>query len=355
MMRFAVLLIAALSSVTPAFAQTIEIPSSFDQLTDAAQREGSIDLVWSESILGGGDVAKQHEAEFNRLFKTKIRFNFAPGVEMARLGNQLFTELQANQPASSDVYIAAAPQMLPLLKRDIFRTIPWQKLMPDRIVAREVEEDSRMLRVQTALSGFTYNTELIKTPPTSLAEFLKPEWKGRIASTPYAAGFDVLAANDLWGPERTIDFVRKLSSQVSGLIRCGDVERIATGEFQALVMDCISNTTDAWRERDAPVGYAIAKDAAQKRYYYIGIPRHARHPNAAALFSLYLVTPEGQALMWKTSKTDLDGFGGSHMAEKISENEAKGVKFSEITIAWWNQHPEIDQAKTEMIKALTTK
>ena len=39
--------------------------------------------------------------------------------------------------------------------------------------------------------------------PTTLADFLRPEWKGKIASTPYSAGFDVLYAADVWGKERT--------------------------------------------------------------------------------------------------------------------------------------------------------
>jgi ABC-type Fe3+ transport system substrate-binding protein len=90
-----------------------------------------------------------------------------------------------------------------------------------------------------------------------LTDFLQPQWKGKIATTPYAASYDILAANDLWGPKKTLDFISRLSGQASGLIRCGDVERIATGEFAALVMECTDNATRVWQERGAPVGYAI--------------------------------------------------------------------------------------------------
>jgi ABC-type Fe3+ transport system substrate-binding protein len=72
--------------------------------------------------------------------------------------------------------------------------------------------------------------------PTVLEDFLKPAWKGKLASTPYAAGFDVLLADDVWGKERTVHYVRALSKQITGLIRCGEAERIATGEYLGLVM-----------------------------------------------------------------------------------------------------------------------
>ncbi len=349
--RIRITTLVLISAIAQARAQ--DVPTNFDALKAAAQSEGTLNAVWSDSILGGGDVADQHGAKMNGLFNTHIKMNYTPGPEVARLGNQLFTELQAGQPASSDLYIGAAPQMLPLLNGHMFRTIAWQALLPARVQATQIERDSQVMRIQTGVSGVTYNTDLIAHPPSSIVDFLKPEWKGKIATTPYAGGYDILAANDLWGPAKTLDFVRKLSGQITGLMRCGDVERIATGEFPALVMDCISNSATTWQDRGAPIGFIIPSDAAQKRYYYIGIPRHARHPAAGTLFALYLMTPEGQSLMWETNKIDLDRLPGSHMAAAIAKAQAQGIKFNEITIDWWDQHPEIDRTKTEMIKLLT--
>jgi ABC-type Fe3+ transport system substrate-binding protein len=117
-------------------------------------------------------------------------------------------------------------------------------------------------------------------------------------------------------------------------------------------MDCIENTTEIWRERGAPVGYTMPADAAQKRYYYISIPRNARHPNSAALFTLYLVSEAGQDVMWDTIRAGLASARGSHVAKLIGDSEAKGIKFHEVTIDWWGKHPEIETTKTEMIKIL---
>ena len=95
----------------------------------------------------------------------------------------------------------------------------------------------------------------------------------------------MLYAADVWGKERTVEYVTKLSSQITGLIRCGEAERIATGEYLALVMDCTGQDALQWQEKGAPVGQMMPLDAAQQRYYYFAIPKNAQHPNAAKLYS----------------------------------------------------------------------
>lgn len=347
-------LVAALV-VLPALAQASPVADTLDGIIAAAKKEGTLNIVWSESLMGGNDAVQQHMAAFNKLFGTDIKVKYAPGAAVARVGNQLYTEMQAGQPASSDIYIGAAAQTQPLIEKGLFLSVPWAKLYPQRIRSEDSEKDGQALRIQTTLSGITYNTNLVKDPPKRLVDYLDPKWKGKLASTPYAAGFDILAANDMWGPKKTIDFVRKLSAQVAGLTRCGDVESIATGEYAALVMDCLGNTTLAWQERGAPVGYVIPSDAAQKRYYYVSIPKNAAHPNVGALFAIYLDSKAGQEVMWKTTHGDLNDLEGSHVAEQIAAYEKKGVKFPEITIDWWSAHPEIDKTKAELIKILSHK
>jgi ABC-type Fe3+ transport system substrate-binding protein len=351
-MKLSVICVAALlAGATPAFGQAPKLADNLKDMVAAASKEGTLNLVWSGSLLGGGEVAQKHAAAFNKAYGTHIDVKFAPGIEAARYGNQLYTELQAGQPASSDIYVGAAAQLVPLLQRDLFVPVLWQKLKPGEITEQEVEADGKALRIVTSLSGITYNSNQMKEPPRLLEDYLQPQWKGKIATTPYAAGYDILPANDLWGPKKTLDFVSKLAGQVAGLIRCGDVQRIASGEFAALVMGCIGSTTQVWKERGAPVDYAIAADAAQKRYYYISIPKNAPHPNAGALFSMYLVSKSGQEVMWDTVRAGLAPVS-SKVAKQIADNEAKGIKFHEVTIDWWAKHPEIETTKSEMIKLL---
>jgi ABC-type Fe3+ transport system substrate-binding protein len=324
-------------------------------LAAAATKEGVVNLSWSQSTLAGSQGAALMEAGMNKLFGSNVRIRFAPGPEMARIGNQLATEFQAKQPASTDVYLGSAAQIAPLVKFNMFESADWTKYLPDRIKPEFTEVDKQFVRFNTALSGVTYNASLAPSKPTTLEDFLKPEWKGKIASTPYAASFDVFLAEDVWGKQRTVDYVKKLSGQIAGLMRCGDAERIATGEFLALVMDCTGQDALIWQERGAPVEQMVPLDAAQERYYYLAVPKNAKSPNAAKLFITFMMTEEGQKIAYDTWKTDLHLLPGSRIGKTVDKYVAQNVKFKEVTIEWWLKHPEIDEGKSELIKILTTR
>ena len=336
-------------------ASAAEMTDELKALVAAATKEGRLNLSWSQSSLGGSQGATRIEAGMNKLFGSNVKINFAPGAEMARIANQLATEYQAKQQASVDVYLGSAAQIAPLVTFNMFEAPDWKKFLPERISPEYLEIDNQFVRVVTGLSGVTYNSKLAPSKPTTLADFLKPEWKGKVASTPYAASFDVLVADDVWGKDKTFDYVTKLNKQLAGLIRCGDAERIATGEFISLVMDCTGQDALIWKERGAPLDQMVPLDAAQQRYYYLGVPKNAKYPNAAKLFSVFMMTEEGQKIAWDTWKADLHTFPGSQIGKQMQSYYAQNVKFKEVTIQWWVKHPEIDEHKRELIKIVTTK
>jgi ABC-type Fe3+ transport system substrate-binding protein len=96
-------------------------------------------------------------------------------------------------------------------------------------------------------------------------------------------------------------------------------------------------------------------DAAQQRYYYFAVPRNAQHPNAAKLYTIFILTEEGQELAYDTWKTDLHFLPDSKMGAVVADYKKRNVKFKEVTVDWWNAHPEIEAGKSELIKILTTK
>ena len=193
--------------------------------------------------------------------------------------------------------------------------------------------------------------------PTTLADFLRAGMEGqdrldallrrlRRAATPTTSGARR-------GPS---NYVTKLSRQITGLIRCGEAERIATGEYLALVMDCTGQDALQWQEKGAPVGQMMPLDAAQQRYYYFAIPKNAQHPNAAKLYSVFQMTEEGQRLSYETWKTDLHFLPGSRMGKMVDGYLKQNVTFKEVTVEW-SAAASRDQRRpsSELIKILTTK
>jgi len=332
-----------------------EMTPALKGLIAAADKEGALTLTWGVTTYDGARGIAQFQAGMNAMFGSNLKINFVPGADMARIGNQIATEFSAGQKASADIMLGAAPQMAPVIKLDLFESVDWRSYMPSRIDAGIIEFDGKLIRIATGLTGATYNSSLAPMKPQTLEDFLKPEWKGRIASTPYAAGFDVLLATDVWGKEKTVDYVQKLSHQITGLTRCGESERIATGEYLALVMDCTGQDALVWQAKGAPLAQMMPLDAAQQRYYYFGVPKNAQHPNAAKLYTLFMLTDQGQKISYDTWKIDLHTMPGSQMGEMVADFTAKNVKFKEVTTEWYLRHPEIDASKSELIKIITTR
>jgi ABC-type Fe3+ transport system substrate-binding protein len=350
-----VALAAAIAIGGGAATRAQEMNAALKELAAAANRDGVLNLSWSQSTLAGSQGAARFQAAMNKAFGTNIRINFLPGADMARVVNQLATEFTSGQKSSIDIVLGAAPQIAPVMKVNFFETVDWKQYLPNRITTDMIELNGQIIRIVTGFSGVTYNSALAPMKPTRLEDFLRPEWKGKIASTPYAAGFDILSAEDVWGKEKTVTFVRALSRQVTGLIRCGEAERVATGEYLALVMDCTGQDALQWQEKGAPLAQLMPLDAAQQRYYYFAVPKNAQHAAAAKLYAIFILTEEGQKLAYDTWKTDLHVLPGSRMGKMVEDYKKNNVKFKEVTVGWYSQHPEIDATRSELIKIVTTK
>jgi len=319
-----------------------------------ADREGTLAVRWTNNIFGGPDGAKIAEEAINRIFGTHITVEWAPGPAYGPLAAMLYQEMQAGQPATSDIYIATAVQLTPYLDKNLFRTIDWVSLLPSRITPVMVEGEGRAIRIATNLPGIVYN---VKAAPwvrdvNTTADLLKPQYKGKFYTTPFLGGFDVLLASDVWGKERTTQYVKQLSPQLAGLAGCESTTRIASGEIPALAIDCgggVPNRLD-YRGKNI-LANQVLTDMAQRRYNYLAVLSHAPHPNVATLFILYLMTEEGQEkMMWDIQGSDLADFPQSHMKREIDAVAAKGANVVDVSIAWWRSHPGLDQENAELAK-----
>jgi ABC-type Fe3+ transport system substrate-binding protein len=229
-------------------------------------------------------------------------------------------------------------------------------MLPGRVTAEMVEAGGTAIKLVTALPGIAYNTRLVQTKPTSLADFLKPEWKGKIASTPYAAMFDVMAGNDMWGPEKTLDFARKFSAQLAGLMRCNEGDRIASGEFLAMAVTCSGTDFAETVKKGAPIAQVPPSDFATMGFFYLTVPKNAVHPNAAKLYTVFAMTPEGQKLVHETWHTDLHLFPGSASGAKVADfSKTYGVTPKTVNVAWYLAHPEGYATSQEVVKILARK
>jgi ABC-type Fe3+ transport system substrate-binding protein len=349
-----IVLAAALAGLAAGPARAADFSPELKAIIDGAKKERAVSLVWGEGTLGGTTGAKLFEEQINRMFGTDLRITFTPGASMPQVGNDIAVRQAAGQPSPTDVYIGYADVLSRLAPRKPFVPVAWEKLLPGRITAAMVDESGSNLKVVTALPGIAYNSKLAPSKPETLTDLLKPEWKGKIAATPYAADFDVLAANDMWGHDKAIDFARRMSAQAAGLMRCNEGERLATGEFLAFAITCSGTDFIDTIRKGAPIVQVPPEDFPALGYFYLGVPKNAPHPNAGQLYALFCMTVEGQKLVRQTWDTDMDLFPETGLHKQVADLEAaRGKKFERITIAWYAAHPEAYEAWKEIEKIFT--
>ena len=292
------------------------------QLIEGAKKEGQLILSWGTGTMGGIEGAAAMEKAFNKTYGLNLPFKFSPGPAMPQFASRIIQEAKAGQPATTDLFIGSENHVA----RMALKQFDWSKAFP-HITKPMVDWDGRVLIVVSRTPGFTYNTSLVgaKEVPQRVEDLLNPKWKGKIASTPYAASFDRLAL--IWGEDKTTVFLQKFVKQVGGLIRCGEEERVANGEFAMLAFNCDLADANDMREKGAPVDGRIFKDAGILSYWYLAVPSNSTHPNAAALLAALLLKKEGQDILWRTEKTSSHLVEGTYMNKFVKDQERQGVKF----------------------------
>lgn len=297
-------------------------------LIKQAAKEGELNVSWSSTFGGenGSDI-NQWAAAFNAFYGLNLHFSYTPATSMPALGSTLISQAKAGSPATTDVYIANTEVNLPLVAAKAYRPYNWVQLGKDigiSIPAAAVSAGDAFMAFSTDIYGIVYNTRTVPASqvPRSLAAVLQPQWKGKVASTPYAAGFypiGVLGGHG-WTEAKMTTYVQDLAHQVGGLIRCGDTSALLSGQFDMLVLDCdISDAILAQRSGE-PISYVVPSDAPAIDDWTMLVPKTSRDPAAAALFAVFMMTAKGQQLSWNDDGNDLYLLPGSHDAKLLPKS-----------------------------------
>ncbi len=305
-------------------------------LVAAARQEGALNVIYP--LESNNDTVPRWTEGFNRLYGLSLDVRFTPGPPMPEMAARLAQEAQAGRVASTDVFIGAESHVNTLASVGALESVDWASWAPNVRDPRLVAPGGVAVQLGTRTPGIAYNTTRVSgdAVPATMQDLLKPQYRGRIASTPYAAGFSVLGSPEIWGEARTIEYVSKLADQVGGLIRCNEMDRLLNGEFDALALDCGAEFR-ASPGKEALIGHVIPSDAAVLSYWYTAVPSHAAHPNAAKLWINYVMGREGQDILYEGAHADHHLVPGSHVAPDIEALQARGVKFTETDVAFYQR------------------
>ena len=326
---------------------------------DGAKKEGQLNLQWGEGTEGGSKGIEELAAGFNKMYGLNVKVQFTPGPSMPDMGSKMIQEVQTNRPATSDLYIGYAVHMAAAVQANALEPVDWASWAPAIKDPALTGANGAIVNFETSLDGIGYNAKLLTgaAVPKTLQDLLKPEYKGKLASTPYAANFDYLAMDSMWGEQKAVDFVTKFSAQLAGLIRCDEMSRLSSGEFEAMALLCSQSNVSQEKARGGPLDIVIPSDAPMLIPLYIGLPKNTVHPNTAKLWVNYLMTREGQDTLYKHDFEDAQQLAGSKTAQQLESLKSSGVKLTTVDLATIQaQDPkEYGRRRTELQTILTAK
>jgi ABC-type Fe3+ transport system substrate-binding protein len=328
------------------------------QLIEGAKQETTLRGSWGGGTLGGSPGLNDFVSAINKKYGLNVQAQYTPGRDMQGMIELLAREQAADQASTTDLYLGNSQGILDAAKFGVFKSMDWPALL-DRPLPSEpdfdpIAPDAAAVAYATIIVGIPYNTNLVRGDdiPRRMEDVFKPQWKGRIASTPYAAGLREFAMPEMLGRDYVLDYTRRLSSQISGLIRCGEDERLISGEFAMLVFSCGGQNVTVAQRKGAPIGYTTVQEASVLHMMYAAIPKNSKAPNAAALLITYLHSPEGQQLLWEHDAADYHLYPESNTKKVADEVRAAGGKLAKNSPQWLAAQTNYTQQQQELERIL---
>lgn len=267
---------------------TSTAPDRAARLVEAAKAEGSLMLYTSIAQKDVDPLVRPFEEKYG----IKVTVWRASGGDVLQ---RVVQEQKAGR-ASVDLIHISAPEMEALQREGIFQKITsphFAELLPDAVPAHS-EWVSTLLSVW--VQG--YNTDLIKKEdlPKTYEDLLDPKWKGKLGYE--VENVDWFATVIEWmGEEKGLDYFRNLVRTNGLSIRKGHSllnNLVVAGEVPLGLT--IYNYMPVQAKNDgAPIDW-FAIEPAVGRANGAGVVKTAKSPNAAALFTDFILT-EGQDIL----------------------------------------------------------
>ena len=164
------------------------------------------------------------------------------------------------------------------------------------------DKDSYWVSMMFAGTIITYNTNLVKTPPTSWADLWKPEWKGKLA-IPDISGtsgqqFLMAAARINGGSVENInpgfEAIKRLKPNVQMMYTQPDqiIPLFERGDIAVAVW--YTDRTGAAATKGVPVAAAYPKEGAIGIVPTVSVPKASQKRDLAQMYIAALLSPEGQ-------------------------------------------------------------
>ncbi len=302
--------VKATASATPL--APVGAQAQWEKLVTAAKNEKEV-MVYSA---GTGEVMRALAAAFES--KYGIRVDFVTG-RAPEISQKIVREREAGLYLV-DAVIAGGPAVLVTMKPQgyidgldpvlVLPEVVDPKVWVQGVMPFNDKEHTHIKMVATVLRYMMRNTDMTTEGDLkSYEDLLNPKWKGKIAmvdptTTGSALNFVTLLATDVWGLDKTLEFLRKLVAQdpvVTRDLRL-QLEWVSKGKYPIAVAPQ-TDVTAEFVALGAPVASVQAVEGGQISAGVSGLAvvKNRPHPNATTVFVNWLLSREGNAIYIKSA------------------------------------------------------
>jgi iron(III) transport system substrate-binding protein len=263
--------------------------SADPSLIDKARKEGKLVLYGSMPVTDMNQVTGAFEKKF-------------PGVKVEYLrmsGRNVLERILLEQRSGKhlvDVVDADGPSAYSMRQKGLLaKFYPSERNM----YGDTWKDEGYWTAWRLSIISMVYNKRMVAPPdiPRRYADLLNPRWKrhGIFNANKFIFPYMMI---DLYGKEKGLDFLKKLSAQAFTPTRGSTlvIQQVAAGEAP-IGIPVNADGVENIKEKGGPVDWPQLEDYSYADLKVVGAMAGAPQPNAARLFVDFVTSKEGQTLL----------------------------------------------------------
>ncbi len=287
--------------------------AQWQKLRQEAAKEGKL-VVYSTT---SGDALREIFTPFQAKFGVKVDYIIGRGEELA---SRMTTERSASLYLPDIIMSGGTTLLLTMKPAGLIDTFAGTLILPEVLDSKAwvggklpyMDKGPYAIGMLAVLQRYIVrNADLVREEELrSYQDILLPKWKGKIVindPTLSGAGNALFShlAHDVWGMEKTLDFMRQLVKQEPMITRntALQVEWVARGKY-AIAVAPMQEQVAKFLKAGAPLAHLRAEEGGKitAGVGCLGLANKRPHPNAAALYANWLLSKEGMAQVVKAYK-----------------------------------------------------
>ncbi|MBI4319390.1 MAG: extracellular solute-binding protein [Chloroflexi bacterium] len=288
-------------------------PSALEQLIEGARKDGAVRAALTGDL---GEKGAQRLADaFNKKYGLNLKVDITLVSSMREATSKMVMELKTGAEPSWDVIHAFVGALAPMVDDGVLAKYDWVGTFP-YISPKAVLLDGALLFINSTVKAPAYNFNLVRPGdlPRRWEDFHDPKWTGNLVH--HDTGGVWAEFVEVWGEERTTAFVEGIARQNPVFARAYQVvPQIASGEY-SMTPHIMGSAILKAMEKGAPVRAVEGIAPLPTSTFMLAIPKTAKYPNAAKLFTGFQLTLEAQQIWWDEDKTG-SPFVAGPMAEWV--------------------------------------